>query len=144
MYQLYNRTTATTRQLENIHHVLSSFPRPLHSIHDFSGSLQGLQAPVSALLSQCLVIIFIVGLVSGLHECYQYARVLLLRRKLPPGPFPLPILGNCLDIPENQPEKSYEEWSRSYRSSLYVPFTVLSESLRGAIASCGYVSMYAD
>lgn len=48
----------------------------------------------------------------------DYIRVLRLRRQLPPGPFPLPIVGNHLIIPKVKPWVAFEDWSKYYGDPL--------------------------
>ncbi|KAH7389013.1 cytochrome P450 [Cadophora sp. MPI-SDFR-AT-0126] len=69
-------------------------------------------------LSILLDAIICVAVASTLAVLYSYASMLLLRRKLPPGPFPLPIVGNMLSLPKSKPWRDFEHWSEKYGSGL--------------------------
>ena len=42
---------------------------------------------------------------------FDYTRVLLRRKKLPPGPFPWPLFGNHFQIPRERPWIGWEQWA---------------------------------
>jgi hypothetical protein len=46
----------------------------------------------------------------------DYGHMLYLRSKMPPGPFPLPIVGNTLSLPQNKPWLLFEELSKKYKT----------------------------
>ncbi|KXH63426.1 cytochrome P450 98A3 [Colletotrichum nymphaeae SA-01] len=53
----------------------------------------------------------------------SYSRVLYLRSRMPPGPFPYPFLGNIGQVPTEKPYLTFEKWSKYYHSPLITVWT---------------------
>lgn len=49
---------------------------------------------------------------------FDYGRMLLLRHKLPPGPFPFPIVGNHYQISKDRPWIQWEKWAEHYNNPM--------------------------
>lgn len=79
------------------------------------------------ILAKCQLAIADVGIdnvvlglltVAVIAVAVDYAHMLYLRSKMPPGPFPLPIVGNTFSLPDNKPWIYFEELSKIYNTPL--------------------------
>ncbi|KAL6166494.1 hypothetical protein ACJQWK_07845 [Exserohilum turcicum] len=55
---------------------------------------------------------------AALGVLADYAWMLYMRSKMPPGPFPYPIVGNTFQLPDNKPWIYFEELSKKFNSPL--------------------------
>ena len=75
--------------------------------------------------SSISAVVLLCGAASLLLYLYHRARAFAARRgcrPLPPGPRPLPVLGNLLDIPKRHPWRGYKEYSKQY-GTVYSPWS---------------------
>ncbi|KAF2867757.1 cytochrome P450 [Massariosphaeria phaeospora] len=96
-----------------------------------------------------LVITAVLGLIA------DYAWMLHLRSKMPPGPLPLPIIGNTYQLPDNKPWIYFEELSKKYNTPLitfwigrlvipYLPSNELLDKRAGIYSSRPKMLVFAE
>ncbi|QBZ61224.1 hypothetical protein PoMZ_08172 [Pyricularia oryzae] len=68
--------------------------------------------PSSKLITLSVLIIAVTALII------DYGYMLYLRSRMPPGPFPLPIIGNTFSLPDNKPWVWFDELSKRYNAPL--------------------------
>lgn len=96
----------------------------MYELHQDTLALQILSEKIAILdHGRRVVSIFLVTLFSALFfgvgfVLITYGRMLWQRSTLPPGPFPLPIVGNCLKLSKSKPWLQFKQWSRDYNSGL--------------------------
>ncbi len=56
--------------------------------------------------------------IAAMAVVLDYGHMLYMRSRMPPGPFPLPIVGNTYSLPENKPWIYFEELSKRYKAPL--------------------------
>lgn len=64
------------------------------------------------------VILTVVFLTISVYTIIDYSRVLFLRRRMPPGPFPWPLVGNHFHIPTYKPWEHWLCMSKKYNSDM--------------------------
>jgi cytochrome P450 len=68
----------------------------------------------------------ILGILAVAFCVDLYAKRRRMLALTPPGPTPLPYLGNVFDIPSDKPWEMYSEWSKKYNSKCQSPIASLS------------------
>lgn len=72
-----------------------------------------------------LFLVILGGLIgsAAVWIAVDYTRVLRLRAKMPPGPFPYPVVGNVGRVPARKPWIAFERWSQEYKSPIVTIWT---------------------
>lgn len=115
LYDLYKHGHSASTQGTARHYPLPSFPINLK-----------VQAGMMS-LTYILATVFLAGL-TFLWQRHSIFRSRSRGCPLPPGPRPLPVLGNLFDIPIYYPWKKFLHWKESYGESSHLRYILLHDT----------------
>ncbi|KAF7296845.1 Cytochrome P450 [Mycena indigotica] len=96
---------------------LSTHPRT--RTRGLRGSNTFSRIPMAPLSSQSSALLLVTGIGIALYGLYaQRQSDKGAKKRFPPGPKKLPLLGNLLDMPSHHPWETYMAWSKQYKSDI--------------------------
>ena len=72
----------------------------------------------------------VLALALALWLYRRWTRSPLANLPLPPGPKPLPIIGNLLDMPKSFDWETYDKWAKEFGHSLLSTFVLVVTRIR--------------
>ncbi|PCH43300.1 cytochrome P450 [Wolfiporia cocos MD-104 SS10] len=70
-----------------------------------------------------------------LFVVYIYSQFSYSRKRLPPGPPPIPLLGNIHQLPAKYQEKTFAQWGQTYGDIIYARFFTRSTVVLNSVQS---------
>lgn len=75
------------------------------------------------------VVLWLTCLVFFLNKAVQKYRASGIQLPYPPGPKPIFLIGNILDLPRGKFWETYQAWGKLYNSEQHHPYTSLPQEI---------------